>query len=77
MASKTQIGTPQPLDDFLLAQYGFNKSMYELGLYLIDEYKAGRCGIEVLNAIIKIFEVQPNTLFRIADDKGANFADGR
>lgn len=65
MAEKSQIGKP-PLAYNEMAETwcGFNKAMYELGLYLIDEYKAGRCGVEVLNAIIKIFEVQPNPLKR-------------
>lgn len=51
-------------DEFTKAQLDFNKATFELGLYLIDEYKAGRYDDKTLDAIIKIMEVQPKAIRR-------------
>ncbi len=62
--AKYQVYKPSPLEEVTRKQLDFNNATYELGLYLIDEYKAGRCGIEVLDAIIKIFDAQPKAVWR-------------
>ena len=50
--------------EFTKAQLDFNKATFELGLFLIDEYKAGRYDDKTLDAIIKIMEVQPKANWR-------------
>lgn len=67
MAEKNN--TVKPLlgiDEVSKAQLEFNKALFELGLELIAGYKAERYreNDKVLEAIIKIFEVQPQNIWR-------------
>lgn len=71
MANKPALGEAQPLmkadklpfylDDVTKAMIGFHKAVFELGLELIEEYRAGTCrdSTKTLEAIIEIFKVQP------------------
>lgn len=49
----------EKIEDVAKVMLEFNKATFELGLFLIDEYKAGRYDDKTLDAIIKIMEVQP------------------
>ena len=53
--------TLPPISEVAKAGEAFNKAMYELGLDLIEAYKAGRCrdSNKMLESIIEIFKVQP------------------
>ena len=65
MAEKNHTGKPPlELDEFTKAQLDFNKATFELGLFLIEEYKAGRYDDKTLNTITKIMEVQPKAIWR-------------
>lgn len=57
---------PIVIDEFTKAQLDFNKAVFELGLELIAGYKAERYreNDKVLEAITKIFEVQPKVIWR-------------
>lgn len=71
MANKSILGEAQPLkttdqlpfylDDVTKVMLGFHKAVFELGLKLIEEYRAGTCrdSVKTLEAIIEIFKVQP------------------
>ena len=54
------------LDESTKAQLEFNKATFKLGLRLIDDYTSGRCrdSDKILDAIIKIMEVQPKAIWR-------------
>lgn len=59
MATKNEKIESNVLEEVVKVQLEFNKATFELGLFLIDEYKAGRYDDKTLDAIIKIMEVQP------------------
>ena len=62
---RNESGELEPIpNEFTEAQLEFNKATFKLGLYLIDEYKAGRYDDKTLDAIIKIMEVQPKAIWR-------------
>lgn len=54
------LSTMPPISEVAKAGEAFNKAMYELGLDLIEAYKAGRCrdSNKMLEAIIEIFKAQ-------------------
>lgn len=54
------LATMPPISEVAKAGEAFNKAMYELGLDLIEAYKAGRCrdSNKMLEAIIEIFKAQ-------------------
>lgn len=63
MANKNALDTlPLAIDDATKAGLAFNKAVYELGLKLIEDYRAGKCSdrAKTLEAIIKIFRVSNN-----------------
>lgn len=69
MANKNSLGAgkimtmPQlDIDDTTKASLTFNKAVYELGLKLIEDYRAGKCSdrTKTLESIIEIFRVSNN-----------------
>ena len=73
MPEKKFLDKPQ-FDEVAQSERKFSKAVFDLGLSLIEDFKAGKCrdSNKILAAIIELFKVS-----RAADDKGANFADGR
>lgn len=56
---------PYNIDDVIRAQLEFYKSVFRLGVSLVEDYRAGKCDRDkLMNAITKIFAVQPEIITR-------------